>query len=131
ALARGREERRMREAGARLAAESLERARLSEALDSALQGLWVATQPIVAASTGAPVGFEALMRTSAAALARPGPRLDAAERLGRLVELGRAVRSRVAEGQREAPAGSLLFVNLHPRDLLDEELFRPDSPFAR
>ncbi len=130
AVARRRHDRRARAAGERIEAEDVERTRLSLAFDAALDGLWMANQPIVSAETGAPVAFEALMRTTARELPGPGPILDAAERLGRLPELGRAIRKRVAEGQADAPAGSLRFVNLHPLDLLDDALYVAGTPFA-
>jgi EAL domain-containing protein (putative c-di-GMP-specific phosphodiesterase class I) len=54
--------------------------------------------------------------------------IDAAESLGRLHELGRVVRDRVAS---EAKADTLFFVNLHSRDLFDESLFDPDALLSK
>ena len=59
----------------------------------------------------------------------PGHILDAAERLDRLTELGRRIRGRAPEPLTDD--GMTLFVNLHPRDLDDDELAAPDSPLAR
>lgn len=63
-------------------------------------------------------------------LAHPLALLDAAERLGRLPVLGRAVRDSVARAVRELPEGTDMFVNVHPSDLADEELFSPRSALA-
>src|SRR6202000_829860 len=56
--------------------------------------------------------------------------LDAAERLGALDELGRLVRRRACEALSAAAGDATLFVNLHPRDLLDPDLSDPRSPLA-
>ena len=45
--------------------------------------------------------------------------LEAAERLERLPDLGRAIRSAVAAMVPHLPADALVFVNLHPADLND------------
>jgi EAL domain-containing protein (putative c-di-GMP-specific phosphodiesterase class I) len=57
--------------------------------------------------------------------------LDAAERLGRVHELGRRIRARAVEPLGALPKDVVLFLNLHPSDLLDEELFATDTPLAR
>jgi EAL domain-containing protein (putative c-di-GMP-specific phosphodiesterase class I) len=74
--------------------------------------------------------FEALLRSSEPTLPHPGAILEAAERLGRLEDLGRAIRDRVASAIVEAPA-EYVFVNLHTRDLLDEALYSPTAPLSR
>jgi EAL domain-containing protein (putative c-di-GMP-specific phosphodiesterase class I) len=61
----------------------------------------------------------------------PAEMLDAAERLGRLDELGRAVRAHVAAAASAAPEGAKLFVNLHSSDLNDEELLSVHAPLSR
>jgi len=48
--------------------------------------------------------------------ARSGAVLDAAEKLGKLEELGRAVRSKAPEPILDAAPEAVLFVNLHARD---------------
>ncbi len=55
-------------------------------------------------------------------MSRPGTILHAAERLGVLDRLGRAVRERAAHSMSKAHHSHILFVNLHPRDLLDPDL---------
>lgn len=104
---------------------------LDARFSAAVDGLWLAFQPIVSWTGRRVHGYEALMRTDAPALTRPDLLLRAAERLGRQRELGRAVRARAAAALADAPDGVPLFVNLHASDLLDEELFDPASPLSR
>jgi EAL domain-containing protein (putative c-di-GMP-specific phosphodiesterase class I)/AmiR/NasT family two-component response regulator len=96
----------------------------------ALDSLWMAYQPIFDASAGTVYGFEALLRTREPSLSHPESVLDAAERLGRLGDVGRRVRARTATDLASVMQGTLLFVNLHASDLLDEELFDRDAPLS-
>lgn len=107
-----------------------DRAGLEVSLDRALDSLWLAYQPIVDASSRQLFGYEALLRSSEPALPHPGAVLDAAERLDRLEEVGRAVRSKAPEPMASVPPSAQLFVNLHSRDLNDETLTLPSSPLA-
>jgi EAL domain-containing protein (putative c-di-GMP-specific phosphodiesterase class I) len=102
-------------------------ARFTEALDL----MWIAFQPIVSWRTKRVVGYEALVRSADAVLSNPREILETAERLGRLQELGRAIRDRVAEEAPQAPRGAQIFVNLHAADLNDEQLYLADTAFAR
>lgn len=97
----------------------------------ALDGLFMVYQPIVRWSTRSVYAHEALVRTSEKSVPHPGVLLDLAERLGTLDALGRRIRSIVSEPLPKAPSDSLLFVNLHARDLQDEELFSDNSELAR
>jgi EAL domain-containing protein (putative c-di-GMP-specific phosphodiesterase class I) len=102
---------------------------LAATLERAIGSLWMAYQPIVRAGDGTPFGSEALVRSSESALPHPGALFETAERLGRVPELGRAVRRAVAA---EAAAGDgVTFVNLHSLELNDASLFRRDEPFSR
>jgi EAL domain-containing protein (putative c-di-GMP-specific phosphodiesterase class I) len=105
-----------------------DRVSLERTFERALQGLWMAFQPIVRWPERALFGYEALVRTSEPALARPPDLIGAAERLRRLPDLGRAIRGAVA-AQMPAAQGSV-FVNLHAADLLDEHLLDPASPLS-
>jgi len=108
-----------------------DRAGIEAKLDRALQSLWMAYQPIVHAS-GLAYGFEALLRSEEPVLPHPGAVLKAAERVHRTHDVGRAVRDLVAADiQRDADDDTLLFVNLHPEDLLDPMLYLPTAPLAR
>lgn len=162
-----------------------DRAGLEAAFRRAMDGLYMAYQPIVRWSDRSVFAHEALLRCRAPAAplpdgptahapvparsrggavhgaegagsreevdggpAHPGPvlstpaaLLDAAERLGRLFELGRAVRGCVAAtlvapaADPDLPPARLanrpVFVNLHAADLLDESLFDPAAPLSR
>src|SRR6266540_3587428 len=76
---------------------------------------------------------EALLRTDEPTLRSPLDFVEAAERLGRTAELGRAVRRRISEQLAHGPKEAVVFVNLHPSDLVDEELSSGNgalAPFA-
>jgi EAL domain-containing protein (putative c-di-GMP-specific phosphodiesterase class I) len=107
-----------------------DRAGLEVALNRALDSLWVAYQPIMNASTHEVFGYEALLRSDESALPHPGAVLDAAERLDRLEAVGRAVRNKAPEPMSCVPPSTLLFVNLHARELTDETLASPSSPLG-
>ena len=112
-------------------AQAGDRAGLEASLERALDTLWMAYQPIVRASDQALFGYEALLRSREPTLPHPGAILDAAERLNRLHELGRAIRSSAAAPVEPKPEVGLLFVNLHTRDLLDPTLTSPDAPLSK
>jgi len=105
-----------------------DRAGLERTFERALQGLWMAFQPIVQWPARGVFGYEALVRTSEPALARPPDLIGAAERLRRLPHLGRAIRNAVA--LRIPAATGSVFVNLHAADLLDDHLLDPASPLS-
>jgi EAL domain-containing protein (putative c-di-GMP-specific phosphodiesterase class I) len=107
------------------------RADLDSAFDRMLQGLWIAVQPIVSWPTRTVLGHEALMRSVEPALPHPGAILVAAEELGRVVELGRTVRQRIADTAVVMPPDGDIYVNLHPSELCDEALYDPAAPLSR
>jgi len=110
-----------------------DRAGLDARFDRALEQLWIAFQPIVRWSDRAVFGYEALVRSDEPTLSSPGLLFDAAERLGRVREVGREVRRAVAEAAPLAPPDTMLFMNLHAADLNDETLYAttaPLTPFA-
>jgi len=106
-----------------------DRAGLEASFDRALRAAWMAYQPIVRAADGSIFGYEALLRADEPTLPNPGAILEAAERLGRMHELGRTVRSITVVPMARAD-GATLFVNLHPNDLTDPALFDRMSPLA-
>jgi EAL domain-containing protein (putative c-di-GMP-specific phosphodiesterase class I) len=110
---------------------SEERAALEGSFARGLATLWMAYQPIVRASDGALQAHEALLRTAEPSFADPRVFLDAAERLGRLPELGRAIRGSVAGTIGSGVLPKDVFVNLHPIDLADETLVDPLAPLSR
>ena len=107
-----------------------DRASLDARFMRALDQLWMAFQPIVRWPARSVFAYEALMRSEEPSLRSPLDLLDAAERLGRLHDLGRRVRGLVADAARAAPPDALLFVNLHAADLNDAELLALSSPLT-
>ncbi len=111
-----------------------DRAGLEARFSSAVEKLWVAAQPIVSWSGRKIFAYETLLRTDEPTLRSPLDFFDAAERLGKAAELGRIIRQHVARQLRETPPPALLFVNLHPADLEDDELYADEgalTPFAK
>lgn len=104
---------------------------LGEALKSAMNSLWIAYQPIVRARDGKLFGYEALLRSKENRLPYPGSILDAAEKLDRVHELGRRIREKAVEPMIDAPVETQLFLNLHPRDLLDSQLGAPGTTLTK
>ncbi len=107
-----------------------DRAGLEVHFDRALDRLWLAFQPIVSWRQETVFGYEALVRSDEPTLARPLDLFTAAERLGRLHDLGRAIRQRVARSAPDAPASCKLFVNVHSSDLDDVDLISPWAPLT-
>lgn len=108
-----------------------DRAALESRFANALDTLWMAYQPIVRSSARTVFGYEALVRCSEPSIAHPGVLFDAADRLGKMHELGRAIRDRVAEDSKNAPDGVLLFVNVHAGELNDPHLVSRDSMLSK
>jgi EAL domain-containing protein (putative c-di-GMP-specific phosphodiesterase class I)/CheY-like chemotaxis protein len=108
-----------------------DRAGLQTRFERALESMWMAFQPIVDSGHRRVFGYEALMRTREACFPHPGAVLEAAERLGRLTDLGARVRAQCVEAFERAPRDTLLFINVHPHDLLDKELYDADAPLTR
>lgn len=108
-----------------------DRAALEERFDAALATLAMVFQPIVSVVGQGTYGYEALLRVREPAFPTPPDFLAAAERLGRLREVGGAVRAAVAAAAVDLTANHALFVNLHPMDLLDDALYDPDAPLAK
>ena len=106
-----------------------DRAGISATLERALSSLWVAYQPIVQAHNGAPFAHEALMRSEEPELPNPQAVLKAAERVDRLHDLGGTMR-RLTARDLATTQHSILFVNLHPADLIDEDLYEATSPLT-
>jgi EAL domain-containing protein (putative c-di-GMP-specific phosphodiesterase class I) len=105
-----------------------DRAGLEASFSRALASFGMAFQPIVSLAKKSIFGYEALLRSAEPTLPNPADVLDAAERLGATRKLGRAVRAFAAQRCCQMNQDWLLFVNLHPSDLLDPELTDPQSP---
>lgn len=102
---------------------------LAARFEQAMVGLYMAWQPIVRWSNRSVFAYEALMRSAEPTMPSPEALLDAADRLGRTGDLGRRTRALTSESR--CPEGTLLFMNLHPRDLVDESVYATDTPLAR
>ena len=102
---------------------------LQVAFQRALDSLRIVYQPVVSASDGSLYGYEAFVRTEAAALPNPGALFHAAERLGTIEVLGRAIRGSIAASMPRL-AAKTVFVNLHPLELTDDDLFSPEAPLS-
>ena len=110
---------------------SADRAGLESSFYSALDSMWMAFQPILRATDATVFGYEALLRTEEPTLIRPDLVVDAAERLNVLPQLGRKVRQLASAAMSNAPPDAALFLNLHPLDLADEELFDELAPLTQ
>lgn len=101
--------------------------------DSALAQSWMAFQPIVDVVAHRTFAYEALLRTEEESFKRTDVLIATAERLGRIHDLGRAVRGAVGRIAREIPDDVLIFVNVHGLELTDEDLYGDGcalAPFA-
>jgi EAL domain-containing protein (putative c-di-GMP-specific phosphodiesterase class I) len=107
------------------------RAEMEASFYRALEGLYIHVQPIVSVETHTTIGYEALMRSGEPALPHPGAVLEAAEKLGALHVLGRHVRALTARMIETAPPEARFFVNLHPADLADADLFDAAAPLSQ
>jgi EAL domain-containing protein (putative c-di-GMP-specific phosphodiesterase class I)/ActR/RegA family two-component response regulator len=103
---------------------------LGARFDRALARSWMAFQPIVDVDANCMFAYEALVRTDEDSLQRPDVLVAAAERLGRVHDLGRAVRAAVAQAARDIPDDLLIFVNVHGLELTDEDLFGASCALA-
>ena len=103
---------------------------LAARFDRALDRAWMAFQPIVDVVHHRIFAYEALLRTDEDSLRRTDHFIAAAERLDRVHELGRHVRTLVAAEIHSAPADVKLFVNVHGLELADELLFSPTCPLV-
>jgi EAL domain-containing protein (putative c-di-GMP-specific phosphodiesterase class I) len=90
---------------------------LKSNFERALASVWIAYQPIVLASDSSVFAQEALLRTNDSTLPDPTALLDAAERTGRLSELGQLVRSCAAAQIERAPSDWSFFINVHPHEI--------------
>ena len=107
-----------------------DRAGLEASFARGLETLWMAYQPLARPASRSVAAFEALVRTREPTLPHPGALFAAAERLGRVHEIGRAIRRSIVATLRERDPNTDMFINLHPMDLTDDDLYLDDSPLA-
>jgi EAL domain-containing protein (putative c-di-GMP-specific phosphodiesterase class I) len=88
------------------------------------EDLRVVFQPIVSLSNGRVYAYEALVRCRIGSLSNPTVLFEQAARMGCVAELGRSIREIAVP----LASGKPLFVNVHPHELSDRWLVRPDDP---
>jgi EAL domain-containing protein (putative c-di-GMP-specific phosphodiesterase class I) len=104
---------------------------LDASFERCLASLWMAYQPIVLWSEQRVYAYEALLRSREPTMPDPKSVLDAADRLDRVHELGRVIRRAVAADIETFPEPTEIFVNLHPLDLLDDDLVGGTCPLTQ
>jgi EAL domain-containing protein (putative c-di-GMP-specific phosphodiesterase class I) len=110
------------------AAQGADRAALEERFARALERLWIAYQPIVLWSERLLLGYEALVRSGDPSLAQPAALFSTAERLGKIDELGRAIRGVVAKAIPQVAPDALFFINIHAHELAADDFLQAGSP---
>ncbi len=106
-----------------------DRAGLEAYFSRALDSLFMVYQPVVSYEAHSIFGYEGYVRSREPKFPHPGALFDAAERLGRLHELGRAIR-RSAPEPLMGVDDPVLFLNVHPADLADEALYDAALPLS-
>ena len=115
------------------AVEAGDRIGLENRLLRGIDALWMAYQPIVNPVRREIFAFEALVRTREVSIPHPGVLFSIAERLGCVPQVGRIIREHIAKLLAEKQPEADIFINLHPHDLLEDDLYSSDSllaPFA-
>lgn len=109
-----------------------DRAGLDATFARVLTTLHLECQPIFD-TRGKLHAYEGLVRSDEPVFPHPGALLSAAEGLGRLSDLGVAIRDAAAGilDSGAIPADILFYVNLHPHDLMDETLMDPAAALSR
>jgi EAL domain-containing protein (putative c-di-GMP-specific phosphodiesterase class I)/DNA-binding NarL/FixJ family response regulator len=102
-----------------------DRAALEVGFRRAIEQLYMLYQPIVSWSQRRVIGYEALVRSREQALPHPGALFDAAARLDRTDELGRAIRRIAPTPYHQNDQVGWLFLNVSVAELGGEELFEP------
>jgi|SRR5882724_4771762 len=108
-----------------------DRAGADATIGKTLESLWMAFQPIVSCRQENIVAYEGFMRGTEPAAPSPVAIIRAAERAGRLLDLGRQVRAKTAQSMTCARQEWLIFITLHPGDLLDDDLYSADAPLSK
>lgn len=98
---------------------------------AAMDSLAVELEPIVDAGSKRLIGFAARMFSTTHTLTTERELVEAAERLDELPQLRRRVRNLAVRAFADAPEDSLLFVDVHPNDLVDSDLYSPGPELLR
>ena len=105
-------------------------AELQTRYDRAVDGLWMAMQPVVSAPLRNVYAYECLVRTREPSVPHGGAFVELAERLSQSQSLDRFIRARVATMLRDSADDLMVLVNLHPSSLDDDDLFAPEAPLS-
>ncbi len=103
---------------------------LNATFTRALERLHLVYHPIVSLKERRTIGFEALVRSGEPAMRTAATLLDAAALLARQEELSRGIYAQIARDASSIRDGLLIFVNVHPHDLLEPSLHGRGSPLA-
>ena len=101
------------------------------AYERAMATLAVDLEPIVDGKTKKLIGYAARMLSTEETLATETTLVAAAEALDVLEQLRRRVRDLAVKAFANCPQDALLFVDVHPTDLRDGDLYSPEPPLAR
>lgn len=101
---------------------------MARSFSLALEALFVVAQPVISVSDRSVFAYEILARTREPSVPHAGAFFHAAEELGKVRELDRAIRGKIAELIATLPEGANLLINLHPESLDDPELLSERSP---
>lgn len=107
-----------------------DRAGADATMAKALADLSIAFQPIVSCRERAIFAYEGLVHYEDQVSLSQAAIVRVAERAGRLADLGRQARAKTAEAMTSS-LGWLAFINLHPADLLDDELYSTGAPLSK
>ena len=99
--------------------------------DRAMASLAVELEPITDGKSKKLIGFAARMYSTEETLTTESALVVAAEHLDQLEALRRRVRDLAVKAFASAPPEALLFVDVHPSDLMDGDLYSPEPPLAR
>jgi EAL domain-containing protein (putative c-di-GMP-specific phosphodiesterase class I) len=106
-------------------------AALRATYERAMETLCVELEPIVDGKSKKLVGYAARMFSTEETLATEATLVAAAETLEVLEALRRRVRDLAVKAFASCPPDALLFVDVHPADLRDGDLYSPEPPLAR
>lgn len=104
---------------------------LRQSFDRALATLGVELEPVAGAKGKKLIGYAARMYSTEEKLTTEAALVAAAEELGRLQDLRVIVRDLAVKAFASAPQEALLFIDVHPTELLDGDLYSPEPALAR
>ncbi|MBS2017802.1 MAG: EAL domain-containing protein [Deltaproteobacteria bacterium] len=104
---------------------------LRVAFENALSTLAVELDPIVDGATKTLLGFSARMSSSTDSMTTERELIEAAEKLDETLALRKRARELAVEAFADERGDALLFVDVHPRELVDSDLYSPGPELLR